>query len=72
MANKYKYNYTFEELREEEDREVLNDYYRQKTKYYESLTDINSMLIGVLEEMTVEELKNTAAFALISPVNRLK
>lgn len=72
MANKYKYNYTFDELREEEDREVINDYYRAKTSYYRSMTDINDIIYSALNQMNFEEVKEVLTGTLVTPVARLR
>ena len=72
MPNKYKYNHTFEELREEEDREVYNDYLRAKTQYYETVDNINYLFFEAMKMMTmgdiVETIKNGG---LKCPVQRL-
>lgn len=57
MANQYKYNYTLEEKIEEEDREALNDYYRSKTSYYNTLNSINEIVLDTIKEMSKEEVK---------------
>lgn len=57
MANKYKYNYTLEEKIEEEDREVLNDYYRAQTSYYNTLDSINKIVLKTITKMSEEEVK---------------
>lgn len=67
MPNQYKYNYTLEEKIEEEDREVLNDFYRAQTSYYDTMTDINRIVLGVLNQMSNEEIKT-----IIPAVIRLK
>lgn len=73
MPNKYKYDYTFEELREEEDREVNNDYLRQKTSYYKTLDDINNVVYNVLKDMGTDELKQVIKNGLlVTPISRLK
>ena len=72
MANKYKYNYTFDELREEEDREVINDYYREKTMYYRTMIDINAIIYTTLKKMTFEERKEVLTRTLVTPVARLR
>lgn len=71
MPNKYKYNHTFDELREEEDREVLNDYYREKTYYYQTLSQINDIFLDVLEDMSKVEIKDIIKSNLRVPVSRL-
>ena len=68
MPNQYKYNYTLEERIEEEDREALNDFYRAQTSYYNTLTDINKIVLDVIKEMSKEEIKNS----IIPAVIRLK
>lgn len=67
MPNQYKYNYTLEEKIEEEDREALNDFYRAQTSYYDTMTDINRIVLGVLNQMSNEEIKT-----IIPAVIRLK
>lgn len=71
MPNKYKYNYTFDEKREEEDREVLNDYYREKTYYYQTLSEINEIFLDALEDMSKIEIKDIIKSNLRVPVSRL-
>lgn len=72
MPNKYKYNGTFEELREEEDREVYNDYLRQMTSYYETLDEINHIFYQILSRMKTDEVKDIMKNGgFISPVNKL-
>ena len=71
MPNKYKYNHTFEELREEEDREVLNDYYREKTYYYQTLSEINEIFLDALSDMSKIEIKDIIKSNLTVPVRRL-
>ena len=68
MANQYKYNYTLEEKILEEDREALNDFYRAQTSYYNTLTDMNKIILGVMKQMSNDEIKTI----MISPVIRLK
>lgn len=70
MANEYVYNTTFEDHREEEDRECINDCYRAKTSYYESATAINEIILDVLEHMTDEEIKEVIKPNFINPVIR--
>lgn len=67
MANQYKYNYTLEEKIEEEDREALNDFYRSKTSYYNTLNDINEIILKAMKEMSNDEIKG-----IIPKVIRLK
>lgn len=71
MPNKYKYNHTFDELREEEDREVLNDYYREKTYYYQTLSAINSIFLDALDDMSKVEIKDIIKSNLRVPVSKL-
>lgn len=68
MANQYKYTYTYAEKVEEEDREALNDFYRAQTSYYNTLTDINRIILGVMKQMSNDEIKTI----MVSPVIRLK
>lgn len=68
MPNQYKYNYTLEERIEEEDREALNDFYRAQTSYYNTLTDINKIVLDIMKEMSKEEIKRS----IIPAVIRLK
>lgn len=68
MSNQYKYNYTLEEKIEEEDREALNDFYRAQTSYYNTMTDINKIILNVLNKMSDDEIKTT----IIPAVIRLK
>ena len=70
MPNKYYYNGTYEEKWEEENRECLNDMYRSKTDYYNSLTEINYIILKVLDSMSDEEIKE-AIKQNIGPVIRL-
>ena len=72
MPNKYRYGKTFEELREEEDREVINDYYRQMTDYYQTLTWMNEILLNALDNMSDKEIENIVKSNLIMPVVRIK
>lgn len=62
MPNKYKENKelsTIGELMDEEDRECLNDLMRAQTSYYNTLTEINSHILRVLNNMSEDEIRNT-------------
>lgn len=62
MPNKYKENKelsTIGELMDEEDREYLNDLMRAQTSYYNTLTEINSHILRVLNNMSEDEIRDT-------------
>lgn len=72
MANMYKYGLTFKDRHDEEDREALNEFYRAKTYYYNTLADIYDIYLEVLENMTVEEIKDVIKCKSIVPFARVK
>lgn len=72
MPNQYVYNGTFEEQREEEDREVYNDYLRSKTDYYNLAYNINAIIYNTLIDMDTKEIEELIKNnGLKSPVYRL-
>lgn len=72
MPNKYKYNVTFDDYRDEEDREVLNDFYRDQSSYYKTLDQINNIFLEALKDMSKDEVKDVLKHKYIVPVDRLK
>lgn len=57
MPNKYIYDCTFDDKREEEDREVRNDMMRSIRDYYDSMFLISRIYYKTLCEMSHDELK---------------
>lgn len=53
MPNKYQYADPIEE----EDREVENDLQRSQKKYYDSMTEINNIILAGLRDMSKPEIK---------------
>lgn len=72
MPNKYKYNMTFSDDHDEEDRECLNDWYRDQSSYYKTLDKINNIFLKTLQNMSQEEIKDVLKHKIIIPVDRLK
>lgn len=72
MPNKYKYNMTFSDDHDEEDRECLNDWYRDQSSYYKTLDKINNIFLKTLQNMSQEEIKDVLKHKTIIPVDRLK
>lgn len=72
MPNKYKYNLTFEDDHDEEDRECLNDWYRDQSSYYKTLDKINNIFLKALQDMSQEEIKDVLKSRYIIPIDRLK
>ena len=72
MANKYKYDLTFDDKHDEEDRECLNDLYRNQGAYYNTLNKINNIFLETLNNMTQDEIKDVLMHKYIIPVERLK
>lgn len=72
MPNKYKYNVTFADDHDEEDRECLNDWYRDQSSYYKTLDKINNIFLKTLQNMSQEEIKDVLKHKTIIPVDRLK
>ena len=58
MGNMYKYNLTFKDKHEEEDRETINEFYREQTYYYNTLGDIYDIYLEALEQMSIKEIQN--------------
>ncbi len=65
--SEYVYCGTFDDNWKEESRNAENNYYRAMTEYYDSLLDINNVIIGVLERMSESELKQ---WVLNCPIRR--
>lgn len=73
MPNQYKYDHTFAEKREEEDREVYNEYLRVKTEYYKTLDEINYIVYQVMLDMTKSEVKEAIMNgSFVCPINRMR
>ena len=72
MPNKYKYDLTFDDHHLEEDRECLNDLYRNQGAYYKTLNEINSIFLKTLKEMSQSEIKDVLKHKYIIPVDKLK
>lgn len=72
MPNKYKYDVTFEDRRDEEDREALNDFYRDQSAYYKTLDNINNIFLKALKSMSDDEIREILKHKYIVPVNKLK
>lgn len=70
MPNQYKYNATYADLHDEEDREVINDLYRDQSEYYKTLTEINKIYLKALSDMSINEVKDVLKFR--TPIERLK
>lgn len=71
MPNKYYYNGTLPECINEEDREVKNDLIRAQTKYYETLYQINVIMLANLLDMDDDEIKDMLKNGCINPIRRL-
>lgn len=72
MANKYTYDLTFDDRHAEEDRECLNDWYRDQSAYYRTLDKINNIFLNTLSNMTQDEIKDVLKNKYIIPVEKLK
>lgn len=72
MPNKYKYDMTYDDRHDEEDRECLNDWYRDQSAYYKTLTEINNIFLKALKEMSQSEIKDVLKHKYIIPADRLK
>lgn len=70
MPNKYCYGKTFEEKREEEDRQVYNDCLRSIGDYFECANWIQEKILDALDDMSPEEIKTLVKSNLIIPVTR--
>lgn len=63
--------YKYAEYYEEEDRRILNDYYKAQTYYYTNLGEIYERFSNVLRKMSDIEVKEIIKNNLINPVKRL-